>query len=175
MNTWDLKYLDLCRKVASWSKDPSSKCGAWIVDKENRPLSFGYNGFPRGVEDHPELYLDREAKYARVAHAEMNALWNCALRPEGASLYLWSSSGWSVCNDCAKGIIQTGIKNVIMPAICTAPERAQLQVKVAYDMMTQRGIIITQYTPYLNIPDFKIWGPVAYEDRTCKHPGQDHC
>jgi dCMP deaminase len=174
VNHWDLKYLDLCRKVASWSKDPSTKCGAWIVDDEHRPLSFGFNGFPRGVDDRPELYLDREAKYARVEHAEKNALWNCNLRPVGATLYVWSSTGWAVCNECAKGIIQTGIRRVVMPSVFTSPNRSQSQVKVALEMMIQRGLQVTEYFPGLNIPDYTIWGPVTYEDCSCKCTGEDN-
>jgi dCMP deaminase len=174
MNNWDLKYLDLCRKVASWSKDPSTKCGAWIVDDEYLPLSFGFNGFPRGVNDDPALYANRDEKILRVEHSERNAISNCHFRPKGGIMYLYSTTGWSVCNDCAKGIIQSGIKKVIMPSHLEVPQRAKSYTDVAYDMMLQRGIEIVEYPLSLNIPDYSIWGPVAYEDRSCKCSGEDN-
>ena len=76
LNKWDLRYLKLAEEVSSWSKDPSSKIGAIAVGNKGQVLAQGYNGFPRGVIDKPEYYLDRETKYKYVVHAEMNVIYN---------------------------------------------------------------------------------------------------
>ena len=72
--TWHFRFLKLAQEVASWSKDPSTQVGTVIVDDKRRPISFGYNGFPRGIADTSELLQDREQKYKRVLHAEQNAI-----------------------------------------------------------------------------------------------------
>ena len=101
--------MSLAQHVACWSKDPSTKVGAVIVNNNKQVLSLGYNGFPRGVEDRPERYNDRPTKLLFVAHAERNALDNAFTDTDGATLY----STLYPCTDCAKGIIQRGIKKVV--------------------------------------------------------------
>src|SRR3989344_2191240 len=71
---WDRRFLALAEHVAQWSKDPSTKTGAVIVDPNNRVVSLGYNGFPRGVNDLPERLSNRELKYKIIVHCERNAL-----------------------------------------------------------------------------------------------------
>lgn len=114
LNKWDIRYLSLADEVAQWSKDPSTKIGAIAVGKKGQVLSQGYNGFPRGIEDKVEYYKDRETKYKYVVHAEMNVIYNATYNGvslNGATLYV---HGLPVCSDCAKGIIQVGIKKVVM-------------------------------------------------------------
>jgi dCMP deaminase len=103
--------MDLAHHVADWSKDPSTKVGAVIVNDNKQVLGLGYNGFPRGVYDCPERYNNRSIKLLFVAHAERNALDN-ATSVEGATLY----STLFPCTECTKGIIQRGIKRVITTA-----------------------------------------------------------
>lgn len=106
--------MELARTVASWSKDPSTQCGAIIVGEDGQVVSQGYNGFPRTMSDNKELYEDRETKYRRIIHAEMNAIYNAALNgvsPKGATIYV---HGLPCCHECAKAIIQCGIKRVVM-------------------------------------------------------------
>lgn len=74
MPLWDKRYLDLAKVVASWSKDPSTKVGAYITDSNGNPVSHGFNGFPRGMMDSPERLNDREFKYRHTLHAEDNAM-----------------------------------------------------------------------------------------------------
>ena len=107
-NIWDERFLGLAQHVATWSKDPRTKVGAVLVNETKQVLSVGYNGFPRGVYDCPERYNNRSIKLLFVAHAERNALDN-ATSVEGATLY----STLFPCTDCAKGIIQRGIKRVV--------------------------------------------------------------
>lgn len=106
---WDQRFLDLSFHVSEWSKDPSTHVGAVIVNADKQVLSMGYNGFPRGVADVPERYNDRDTKLMFVAHAERNALDNAFMDVRGATLY----STLCPCNECAKSIIQRGIKKVI--------------------------------------------------------------
>lgn len=84
---WDGRYLDMARQCSTWSKDPSTKVGAYIVDEHNRPVSHGYNGFPKGMDDSPERYADREFKYAHVVHAEMNAILAAGRDLNGCTVY----------------------------------------------------------------------------------------
>lgn len=104
-----MRFMELAEHVAGWSKDPSTKVGCVIVDQQNRVVSLGFNGFPRGVKDTNLRYMDKETKYLFVAHAERNALDNAPLSVEGCTLY----SPLLPCNECAKSIIQKGIKKVV--------------------------------------------------------------
>ncbi len=113
-NKWDERYLDLAAGVAGWSKDPSRKIGAVAVGSKGSVLAQGFNGFPRGISDSPNRYEDRTRKYELVVHAEMNVIYNATYNGvslDGATLYV---HGLPVCSDCAKGIIQVGIKRVVM-------------------------------------------------------------
>jgi dCMP deaminase len=110
---WDNRFLNLAYTVEQWSKDPSMKVGAVIVDSSNRVLGIGYNGFPRGVKDTEERYADRLGfKYPAVVHAEVNAILNSYVDLRGATLYC--STGVP-CPDCAGPIIQAGITRVVFP------------------------------------------------------------
>ena len=113
-NKWDKRFLDLAEHIATWSKDPSKKIGAVAVGAQGQILSQGYNGFPRGINDLDFRYEDREEKYKLVVHAEMNVIYNASYNGvslNDSTLYVY---GLPVCHDCAKGIIQVGIKNVMM-------------------------------------------------------------
>mgnify|MGYP005989624427 CR=1 FL=1 len=113
-NKWDKRFLDLAEHIASWSKDPSKKIGAVAVGAQGQILAQGYNGFPRGINDLAFRYEDREEKYKLVVHAEMNVIYNASYNGvslNDSTLYVY---GLPVCHDCAKGIIQVGIKNVMM-------------------------------------------------------------
>jgi dCMP deaminase len=124
---WDDRFMRLAREISTWSKDPSSKIGAVIVDDERRILSTGYNGFPRGIADTEERLNNKEEKYPRVIHAEMNAilaaLYN-GVSVKGATLYVWDLP---VCADCTKSVIQAGIRRIVMTYPEYAPEKWQKQ------------------------------------------------
>ena len=111
--TWGNRYRDLAKEISTWSKDPSTQVGAVIIGKDGQVLTQGYNGFPRRIRDTEERWADRERKYELVVHAEMNAIYNASLTGvslKDATLYVY---GLPICNECAKGIIQVGIKKVI--------------------------------------------------------------
>jgi dCMP deaminase len=110
---WDKRFLSLASEVASWSKDPSTKVGCVIVDPDTlRIMGVGYNGFPRGMVDNKDLYEDRETKYSRTIHAEVNAVLN-SQKTEGMTAYVTAPP----CTNCALVLIQSGINRVV----CYAP------------------------------------------------------
>ena len=111
---WNKRYIELAKHVATWAKDPSRKIGAVLVGDKGQIISQGYNGFPRGIEDTEERLNNREIKYKYVSHAEMNCIYNSIHNNSstvGASMYV---TGLPVCHECAKAIIQVGIKKVYM-------------------------------------------------------------
>ena len=111
--TWEEYFMGLAHLSGLRSKDPNTQVGAVIVDENNRVVSIGYNGFPSGVSD-DEFPWGREGgvldtKYAFVVHAELNAILNSQRSVRGCSLYV----SLFPCNECAKAIIQAGIKRII--------------------------------------------------------------
>lgn len=109
---WDRRFLALAAHVATWSKDPSTQCGAVIVDPRKRVVSIGYNGFAEGVRDTPERLHDRETKYKLVVHAERNAILFAGRDLTGCTLY---THPFGTCAVCAAMVIQAGIKRVVAP------------------------------------------------------------
>ena len=110
---WSDKYIKLAKEISTWSKDPSTKIGAVVVGADGQILSQGFNGFPRGIKDSEERLNNRERKYELVVHGEMNAIYNASLNGvslKDSTIYVY---GLPTCNECAKGIIQVGIKKVV--------------------------------------------------------------
>jgi len=112
---WDRFFLEMARYVSTASKDPSTKVGVVLVEPDtNLVISLGYNGFPRGIEDTEERYLDRELKYKLVVHAEVNAFLSAGNRARGSRLYVWPSfMSPPICNDCAKVFLQAGAREIV--------------------------------------------------------------
>ena len=111
---WNKRYMNLAKEVSTWSKDPSSQIGAVAIGSKGQVLSQGYNGFPRCIKDTEYRLNNREIKYKHVVHAEMNCIFNATytgVSLDGASMYVY---GLPICTECAKGIIQVGIKRVYM-------------------------------------------------------------
>ena len=111
--SWDEYFMGIAILSGERSKDPNTQVGACIVGSDNRILSVGYNGFPNGCSD--ELFpwaregAELETKYPFVAHSELNAILNYRGSLEGSKLYV----SLFPCNECAKAIIQAGIRTVI--------------------------------------------------------------
>lgn len=135
---WDTRFLDLANHVAQWSKDPSTKVGAVIANDQHQVLSLGYNGFPRGVEDRESRYNDRETKLLFVAHAERNALDNAFVDVRGATLY----TSLCPCNECAKSIIQKGIKRVVSVAP-PADKHYKFKMHITQQMFSEANVNLT--------------------------------
>jgi len=137
--TWDNRFFDLADMVGSWSKDPSTKVGAVIVRPDRTIASVGYNGFPRGVDDSPEIYDDRPKKYMRVVHAEANAILSAREPLHGYTLYV---TPLHPCATCSGLIIQSGIKvvNYAMTKDNTRNEAWTEHFNTMTDMFLQAGI-----------------------------------
>ena len=149
---WDDFFSALTSLAAQRSKDPSTQVGAVIVDPENRILSIGYNGFPRGCPDTgPDaLPWAREGdpalggldtKYAYVVHAECNAI----LNKNSASLaHARMYVGLFPCNECAKMIIQSGIREVVY---LSDKYRDAPSFVASRRMLALAGVALRHYTP----------------------------
>lgn len=140
---WDIRFARLAREISTWSKDPSSKIGAIIVDKDRRILGTGYNGFPKGIADTEERLNDREEKYPRIIHAEMNALLNCLRSGTSvmdSTLYIY---GLPMCTDCTKSVIQSGVSTIIMIYPKNIPERWKESMLKSGSMLGEAGIFYT--------------------------------
>jgi len=108
---WDDRFMEMAQLVSTWSKDPSTKCGS-VITKGRKVISHGYNGFPKGVDDCPEIYADRERKYRRVIHAEQNAILHAGADLEGCTCYVFPIPP---CSTCAALLIQVGVKRIVAP------------------------------------------------------------
>ncbi len=145
--SWDEAFMGIAQLIAKRSKDPSSQVGACIVSSDNRVLSLGYNGTPNNYSD-DDFNWGRdgdfcESKYAYVVHAELNAILNFrgdTKALQGAKVYVTLFP----CNECAKAVIQTGIKEIIYledkyhdTDIC----------KVSRKLLETTGVKFRQYQP----------------------------
>ena len=112
--SWDEYFMGVAQLSGMRSKDPSTQVGACIVSSDNKILSMGYNGFPNGCSDE-EFPWERDGdeldtKYPFVTHSELNAILNYRGGSlDGTKLYVTLFP----CNECAKAIIQAGIKTVV--------------------------------------------------------------
>lgn len=137
---WHRRYLSLAREISTWSKDPSRRIGAVAVSEKGRVLATGYNGFPRGINDSEVLYHDREYKYSRVVHAEMNCIYNATYNGvclDGSTMYIW---GLPMCSDCAKGAIQVGVRAVYFDAEEEIPDQWLKSMETTIEMFREVGV-----------------------------------
>lgn len=140
---WDEYFMGIAQLSALRSKDPSTQVGACIVDSDNKVVSIGYNGMPRGIDDdlvpwgHGE---GLESKYLYVCHAEFNAILNTrnGEKLNGCRLYVTLFP----CNECAKAIIQTGIKEIIYLA---EGRKNEIIFDASRKMLEMAGVKLTPY------------------------------
>ena len=141
--SWDEYFMGVALLAAKRSKDPNTQVGACIVDINNVILATGYNGFPVGCSD-DEFPWDREGentKYPYVVHAELNAILNASGRDlRGARIYV----ALFPCNECAKAIIQSGIKEVVYLSDKYADTPLTQASKL---MLRTAGVKLTQMQP----------------------------
>ena len=141
---WDRRFLRLAREVSTWSKDPSTKCGCVIVRPDRTVASLGYNGFPRGIEDKEEWLNNREEKYKRVVHGEMNAILNAREPLTGYTLYTYP--GPLSCERCTVHIIQAGIKRVVgANENPSYTERWKDNTQTSLDLYKEAGVEVDIY------------------------------
>lgn len=143
--SWDEYFMGVAKLASLRSKDPNSQVGACIVNPENKILSMGYNGFPIGCSD-DEFPWAREGdtlntKYAYVTHSELNAILNYRGGSlEGCKIYVTLFP----CNECAKAIIQAGIKTVIY---ADNKYDGTPSVEASKRLMTAAGVKFELYKP----------------------------
>jgi dCMP deaminase len=113
MNKWDLRFLDMARLVSTWSKDPSTKTGAVIVRPNRSVASVGFNGFPQNMPDADEHYSNREEKYSRIVHCEMNAL--LFVKDQDVHGYTLYTYPFISCDRCFVHMAQAGITRFVAP------------------------------------------------------------
>ncbi len=141
--TWDEYFMGVAKLAARRSKDPSTQVGACIVSPENIIISTGYNGMPQGCSD-DEFPWEREGaetKYPYVVHAELNAILNANGRDlRNSRVYV----ALFPCNECAKAIIQSGVKEVVYLSDKYAGTPGNIASK---RMLDAAGVKYTQLRP----------------------------
>ena len=141
--SWDEYFMGIALLSSQRSKDPNTQVGACIVSSDNRILSIGYNGAPRGLDD-DTMHWDREGsfldtKYAYVCHGELNAILNYRGNLEGSKIYV----ALFPCNECAKAIIQSGIAEVVYLYDKYADSAATVASK---RMLQSAGVVCRKFT-----------------------------
>lgn len=145
MANWDKRFMELAKHVSTWSKDTNTKLGAVIVDDEHTILSIGYNGLCRGAEDNIQERYERPQKYLYTEHAERNAIYNAVrsgVSLKGSTIYV----PMFPCVDCARGIINSGIKKIVSYEPNFNDERWGESFKVSYEMLKECGVKIDTYS-----------------------------
>ena len=135
--SWDQYFMGIALLSAKRSKDPNTQVGACIVNPQHRIVGLGYNGFPAGCSD-DNLPWAREGefldtKYPYVVHAELNAILNSIQKLDGCTIYV----ALFPCNECAKAIIQSGIKEIVY--LCDKYSHTDI-VKASKKMLEQAGV-----------------------------------
>jgi len=144
---WTEYFLGLAEQVKLKSKDQSTQIGAVIVGIDNEVLSTGYNSFPRGIVDTKQERQERPEKYFYMVHAEINSIINAArtgVSTKNSTIYLTCGIP---CTDCAKGIINAGIKTIFCKEICTTKnnEKWNEQQKISLEMFKECGVQVFFY------------------------------
>lgn len=145
MNKWDAAFFSTAFVASRLSKDPSTKVGATIVS-DGKVISWGFNGLPRGHPDTDEYLLNRDLKLRLVEHAERNAIsqaLNNSGSIRGGSIYITHCP----CTDCAKGIIQAGIKEVNFPYYPEFEKRWDFEFTA--ELLKRCGVTIRKFDPLM--------------------------
>lgn len=143
---WDEHYIGLVHKVREKSKDRSTKVGAIIVNEHNEMLNTGFNGFPRGIDDDNPAYHERPLKYDMTEHAERNAIYQAAAGrggTRGCRMYLGFNPIRAICTDCARGIIQAGIVELVGPynvKFAGKGDQWESNCAIAYHMLVEARV-----------------------------------
>jgi dCMP deaminase len=144
---WTEYFLNIAEQVKLKSKDKSTQIGAVIVGVDNEVLSTGYNSFPRGLDDSKEERQERPEKYFWFEHAERNAIYNAArigVSLKNSTIYLTSGLP---CMDCARGIVNSGIKVVWCKTECTTKNKekwVESQTK-SLQLLNECGVQVYYY------------------------------
>lgn len=141
----DAYYMRMARSAATGSKDHSRKVGAVVVGPEGEIRSTGYNGLPRRLNDLVPARHERPAKYFWAEHAERNALYFAARvgsSVSGCTMYVWADRPVGICADCMRGLIQSGVKCVVMRPEEPPYDDWMDSTRAALEMMDEAGIVL---------------------------------
>jgi dCMP deaminase len=153
---WDRHFLKLALDNAGMSKDPNTRVGAVIIGPDREPLSFGFNGLPRGVADTHERLHNRELKLMLTVHAEMNAVLNAArvgTALKGSTLYLAatddSGAVWAgpPCCRCTVEIIQAGIAEIVGFPFKSGTSKWKDDIEMARQILAEAGVAYREVSP----------------------------
>ncbi len=138
---WDAYFMGVAELSAMRSKDPNTQVGACIVNQKKRIVGIGYNGFPIGLSDDDYPWESEgnflNTKYPYVVHAEPNAILNSTVSLDDATLYVTLFP----CHECAKLIIQSGIREIVYAANKYQEEES---VKASMRMLQDAGVSLRQ-------------------------------
>ena len=156
---WDQYFISMSYLVAMKSKDRSTKIGAVIVGPDHEIRSTGYNGMPRGVDDDVDNRHERPLKYALTEHGERNAVFNAArmgISVSGCTMYTQDFP----CVDCARALIQSGIKKLVYHAAFAAENKLRPQWEESWKnaemLLTESGVEVVVYDgPVTALTGFK--------------------
>ena len=146
---WDEYYMEIAWTVSKKSKDPSTKVGCVLTTADNEPISFGYNGFIKGI-DESYMTFEKPAKDLLSIHAEMNAILFAKRSLKDCKAYVTHAS----CENCLKHLAQAGIKEIIYDRFDTN----------GHFMTDERVDIITRILKGTNIICRNINGKTFFED-----------
>lgn len=142
MDKWDVRFLELAEFISKWSKDPSTKAGAVIIDSNRRIISVGYNGLPKGISKEHRYLDDRKVKYAAILHAEHNALIFAKQDLRGCTLYTWPLSS---CAHCTSMFIQADIERFVFPDTPhKIKDRWEWNIGIADRLRVEAGVAVTR-------------------------------
>ena len=145
---WTEYFLNIAEQVKLKSKDESTQIGAVIVGNDNEVLSTGYNSFPRGMDDSKIERQERPEKYFWFEHAERNAIYNAArigVSLKNSTIYLTSGVP---CMDCARGIVNSGVKIVWCKRVCTTKnkEKWEESQRKSMQLLNECGVQVLFYS-----------------------------
>ena len=144
MDKWDKRFIKVAKEISDWSKDPSTHVAA-IAVRDRKIIATGYNGFPKGIADKASTLKDRASKLRLMVHAEKNMIYNAVehgVSLKDSTVYIW---GLPCCDECWKGLVQTGVTRVVMPSIYDHGGKWQKGCEFAATYMKSVGINITEY------------------------------
>lgn len=142
-SVWNRRFRELCEHISNWTEDRDFNVGAVIVGPALEIRSTGFNGFPRGVSSIDEKRYNRASgeKFFWFEHAERNAIYNAArsgVSLDGCTIYV----NRFPCADCARAIIQSGIREVNCPDIPDFDGALDYSFKASKTMLTEAGVVL---------------------------------
>lgn len=168
---WDSLFMSMAMMFSMRSPDTSTRVGCVVADRDNTVMSFGYNGWPRGVKafepDDPRF--ERPAKYLWMEHAERNAIYNACRNGtplNDCTLYVTLFP----CSDCARGIVQVGIKRVVYHGEITqimqsVSSQWSASNEASMQMFNEAGVEVVEWIGNIAIPEGKVQGQIMHFDQ----------